>query len=67
MTYYTKHRVLLWKRLCWAGVRTRLGGAKRVMLSLADCTPLPAGRVEEGMMNLGSQLVCRFDFEAIVQ
>lgn len=36
MTYYTKHLVLLWKRALLRGERTRLGGSKRVMLSLAE-------------------------------
>ena len=39
-TYYTKHLVLLWKRVWERGERTRLGGLKRVMLSLADFRPL---------------------------
>jgi hypothetical protein len=34
-THYTKHLVLLWKRASVKGERTRLGGSKRVMLSLA--------------------------------
>jgi len=52
-TYYTKHRVLLWKRVCSRGVRTRLGGSKRRMLSLAEMLPLAAvarGGAADGMV-----------------
>ena len=53
-TYYTKHLVLLWKRVWERGERTRLGGWKRVMLSLADFRPLAvvARGVDSGMMLL---------------
>ena len=41
-TYYTKHRVLGWKRVCAAGgLKGRLGAWKRRMLSLAERRSLP--------------------------
>ena len=51
-THYTKHRVLLWKRAWLRGESTRLGGAKRVMLSLAFWAPLPADSEVAGIVNL---------------
>jgi hypothetical protein len=42
---------LLWKREWERGESTRLGGLKRVMLSLAEGSPLGAARgAEEGMV-----------------
>jgi hypothetical protein len=50
ITHYTKHRVLLWKRAWLRGERARLGGSKRVMLSLALAPP--ADSEVAGIVNL---------------